>query len=397
LTGLQYAFPEEKGFSEEVVVIQPTGDPSFMHEDYSSQPVMDFLRKMAVMRKRLGFYYDNSDVERWGNGWSWNDYDEAYMAERNVFPIYGNVISMRLNDSAKRVVNDTLYFPLRKNKPGQLLVSQAQYFDSLINVPIGIPVKAAQNGQFTINRSVGNNYFVIQTSANVFQPRKIPFVTNHSSTTLQVLRQVLQKEFVYVFKIKDNKYEWAYDGGDITHITINKWQKLYSRPTDSLLKPMMHRSDNFFAEQSLLMVSNEFLGEMNDRKVIDTLLKTDFRDLPQKPRWADGSGLSRYNLFTPDDFVIILDKIQRDFGMKRVMEIFPTGGEGTLSSYYKNEAGKIFAKTGTLSGVVALSGYLYTKKGRLLLFSVLVNNHQSSATEVRKAVEQFITGLRDLK
>jgi D-alanyl-D-alanine carboxypeptidase/D-alanyl-D-alanine-endopeptidase (penicillin-binding protein 4) len=157
---------------------------------------------------------------------------------------------------------------------------------------------------------------------------------------------------------------------------------------------MMHRSDNFFAEQSLLMVSNELLGVMNDEKIVDTLLKTDFKDLPQKPRWADGSGLSRYNLFTPQDFVAILNKMKNEFGMERIKVILPTGGEGTISSYYKADSGYIYGKTGTLSGVVAFSGFLYTKKGKLLIFSTLINNHQSSATEIRKAIEKFLTGIR---
>ena len=158
---------------------------------------------------------------------------------------------------------------------------------------------------------------------------------------------------------------------------------------------MMHRSDNFFAEQSLLMVSNERLGFMNDAKIIDTLLKTDLKDLPQKPRWADGSGLSRYNLFTPQDFIAILNKMKNEFGMERIKDIFPTGGEGTITSYYKADSGYIYAKTGTLSGVVALSGFLYTKKNKMLVFSILVNNHQASATDVRKAVEQFLQGVRN--
>ena len=162
----------------------------------------------------------------------------------------------------------------------------------------------------------------------------------------------------------------------------------------SLLKPMMHRSDNFFAEQSLLMVSNELLDVMNDAKIIDTLLKTDFRDLPQKPRWVDGSGLSRYNLFTPQDFVFILNKMKSDFGMGRIKNILPTGNEGTLAGRFKADSNFIFAKTGTLSGFVSLSGFLYTTKNRLLIFSVLVNNQNGSATPVRRAVEKFIEGLR---
>jgi D-alanyl-D-alanine carboxypeptidase/D-alanyl-D-alanine-endopeptidase (penicillin-binding protein 4) len=158
---------------------------------------------------------------------------------------------------------------------------------------------------------------------------------------------------------------------------------------------MMHRSDNFFAEQALLMVSNERLGYMNDYKIIDTLLKTDLKDLPQKPRWVDGSGLSRYNLFSPHDFIFILEKMKKEFGMNRIKDVFPTGGEGTISSYYKNDSGYIYVKTGTLSGVVALSGFLYTKKGKELIFSVLVNNHQASATDVRRAVEKFLQGIRN--
>ncbi len=60
---------------------------------------------------------------------------------------------------------------------------------------------------------------------------------------------------------------------------------------------MMHRSDNFFAEQCLQMVSYELFKEFNEQKVTDTMLKTVLKDLPQSPAWADGSGLSRMNLF----------------------------------------------------------------------------------------------------
>jgi D-alanyl-D-alanine carboxypeptidase/D-alanyl-D-alanine-endopeptidase (penicillin-binding protein 4) len=87
--------------------------------------------------------------------------------------------------------------------------------------------------------------------------------------------------------------------------------------------------------------------------------------------------------------------MKNEFGMDRIKLIFPTGNEGTLTNYYKAENGYMFAKTGTLSGVVCLSGFLYTKKNTLLIFSVLVNNHNSSATAVRRAVEKFVEGIRN--
>ena len=157
----------------------------------------------------------------------------------------------------------------------------------------------------------------------------------------------------------------------------------------------MHRSDNFYAEQSLLLVSNQLFGSLDEKKLIDTILKSDFKSLPQVPKWVDGSGLSPYNNFSTRDFIAILLKMKEEFGMERLKTILPTGGTGTIKSYYLADSGFIFAKTGTLNGVVALSGFLNTKKNKSLVFSVLVNHHNSSATSIRKGVEEFIQDLRN--
>jgi D-alanyl-D-alanine carboxypeptidase/D-alanyl-D-alanine-endopeptidase (penicillin-binding protein 4) len=158
---------------------------------------------------------------------------------------------------------------------------------------------------------------------------------------------------------------------------------------------MMFNSDNFFAEQTLLMVSNEKLGYMGDEQIIDTLLKTDFKDLPTKPRWVDGSGLSRYDLFSPKDFIYILNKLQSEFGFTRMKRILPTGGQGTLTNYYEGDAGFIYAKTGSMSNNVSLSGYLITKKNKLLIFSVIINNFDGSGKSGRRAIEKLIKSIRE--
>jgi D-alanyl-D-alanine carboxypeptidase/D-alanyl-D-alanine-endopeptidase (penicillin-binding protein 4) len=170
---------------------------------------------------------------------------------------------------------------------------------------------------------------------------------------------------------------------------------VYSRPVDSLFKPMMHNSDNFFAEQTLLMASDARLNKMNAELIIDTLLSTDLKDVPQKPKWVDGSGLSRYNLFTPNDFVYILNKMKNEFGLKRMEVILPTGGEGSLQNHYLQDSGFIYAKTGTLSNNTSLSGYLITKKNKVLIFSILVNNYIGSGAPVKKVMEKFLKEIRE--
>lgn len=365
LVGLRY----EKGSNNSTTILG-TGDPTFLHIDFKNQPVFDFLKNaenISYLRDD-GIYY--SYPTALGNGWAWNDYESSYSAERSEFPIYGNVATFTVIDNNVKVTPD--FF----NNSSIVWLNQgfAKWDKNLML-------------KFNIVRQFEKNIFSSVYNSKVdFTSQKVPFKTI-------LIDSFSRRNPVFIKLIEDTIHKKIASAHSLHKKSVPSLI-IHSQPTDSLLKSMMHRSDNFFAEQSLLMVSNEMLGVMNDEKIIDTLLKTDFNDLPQKPRWADGSGLSRYNLFTPQDFVAILNKMKNEFGMERLKVIFPTGGEGTISNYYKADSGYIYAKTGTLSGVVAFSGYLYTKKGKLLIFSTLINNHQASATEIRKAVEKFIQGIR---
>lgn len=359
LVGLRY-------FKSDDYYLFPTGDPTFLLPEYKNQPVFDFLSGInhATIIANNPF-----ETEGWGSGWSWNDYEEPYQSERSSFPINANCIKFYMDK------NELKSYPL-KNIPLETNVS----FKELA-------------GKFIIGREIGENTFVAYPAKSKLSSQSIPFIPNEEMI-FRILRDTLENLILSDYIPVAGTTVYNHTTGKITNYD-DSITTIHSQPTDSLLKPMMHRSDNFFAEQSLLMVSNERLGVMNDEKIIDTLLKTDFKDLPRKPRWVDGSGLSRYNLFTPQDFVFILNKMKNEFGMERLKVILATGGEGTISSYYKADSGYIYAKTGTLSGVVAFSGFLYTKKGKLLIFSTLVNNHQASATDVRRAIEKFIQGIRN--
>jgi serine-type D-Ala-D-Ala carboxypeptidase/endopeptidase (penicillin-binding protein 4) len=340
------------------ILVFPSGDPTFLNSEFTYQPLLDKLKQY----KHIFLYQDQWKEERWGNGWSWNDFQDSYMAERSNLPVFGNVISFYLSDDTLRVVPKI-----------KVHASLSLGYD---------PVSGTLGSNFfKISRNLDGNDFFLSQSTSKFSNISIP-LRSDAGLVSDILEDTLKAEVVP----SEISKGYSFNPPNIV---------IHSQPTDSVLKPMMRRSDNFFAEQSLLMVSNELLGYMNDATIIDTLLKTDFKDLPQKPRWVDGSGLSRYNLFSPQDFVFIFNKMKNDFGMPRIQNILATGGTGTLSSYYMKEAGSIFAKTGTLSGVVSISGFLYTRKNKLLIFSVLVNNHNTSATAIRRTVEQFIEGIRE--
>jgi len=340
------------------LIIYPTGDPTFLNADFTQQPVFNFLKAQTHIMYNSAHFTDAL-----GKGWAWDDYMDPYMVQRSEFPIYSNLISVYNSASTFRIIppNIPLHF---QNQP----------------------LKDVYTLSRTISRKWDSNDVTMATSLlapqkNVYQ---IPLVANYYQLP-QFLSDTLQQKVKFIdMLIKDS-----------SKANAKKFSKIYSQPTDSLLKPMLYTSDNFFAEQSLLMVSNEHLGYMGTDAIIDTLLKTDLRDVPQKPRWVDGCGLSRYNLFSPLSFVYILNKAKNEFGIQRLQSILPTGGQGTLKNFYQKDSSFIFAKTGSLSNNSAISGMLYSKKGKLLIFSVLANQFVGSATKVRHSVEKFLEAIRE--
>ncbi|WP_295233724.1 D-alanyl-D-alanine carboxypeptidase/D-alanyl-D-alanine-endopeptidase [Sediminibacterium sp.] len=335
---------------EENIALRFTGDPSFLHPDFEEQPAYDFLKANAP---KITIVAPRYHATAFGNGWAWNDYDADYSPERSPMPIYGNLV----------------YFGKKGNR---ITVTPRAFKDSLVIF------SSTEDGRYTINREKDQNSFTVEKSNRVFNGAAIPFVVKKEMDQLMIplLEDTLNRVLNYANAVA---------------VDQPNWKKFYSQPTDSLLKIMMHRSDNFFAEQTLLMVGNEKIGMMDDSKVIDTLLKSDMKGMPHQPRWVDGSGLSRYNMMTPQDFVWILNKMKQEQPWERIKAIFPTGNAGTLGGLYKGYENKIFAKTGTLTGHVALSGFVITNQGKELIFSIMVNAHQSAAGTIRKHIEQFLT------
>ena len=160
---------------------------------------------------------------------------------------------------------------------------------------------------------------------------------------------------------------------------------------------MMYVSDNFLAEQLLLSASSKFSRTLSSFRMRQYMLQHALADLPQAPRWVDGSGLSRYNLFSPADFVHILSKMYAEIPQKRLLSLFPVGGEsGTLKKYFKGDPDPyVYAKSGTLGNNYSLSGFLRTKTGELLIFSFMNNHFTKPNTAVKKEMQLVLESIRD--
>ncbi len=367
----------------DTVFLYATGDPVFMLEDFAAQPVFEFLHDTD---KPLAFVEPVWRTGALGYGWPWNFYLNYYMPERSPFPVYGNVVIW-----AQRDIEDY---------SGDIRITYASSYPAH-NWPV--IVKDSPEGKFEVRRPLTVNDYEVFLGLEGERDLFVPFATGGMKAALELLTDTLHKDIALVptrpgLPVWPGTCTKAFLASDtiadripLTGIISGQFETIYSAAPDSLFRPMMVHSDNFFAEQVLIMASNELFGVMDEMLLIEHLLENEFEGMPDTPRWVDGSGLSRYNLFSPRSFVWMLEKMKDEFGIERLMQLFPTGGEGTLNNLYLDEKGAIYAKTGTLGGnAVALSGFLLTQRGRTLIFSVLVNNHNKDAGEVRKATESFL-------
>ncbi len=333
--GLQYAKRQDS------LIIKGTADPTFLY-GFEGSKTLAFLKKSPY---NIYLLDEEIDEDPYGPGWAWDDYTYDYMPEKNLFPIYGNVVRMSKSNENISIIPD-----LFKN---DVIV------DSLVKK----------------RRDYDKNIFYVRPDEE-FNDRLVPF-----KTSVQLVADLLSREIgkkVVVIPTKEN---------------IRLWD-LNSVKYDSVYKKMLYVSDNFIAEQLMLQVANKVDSTYSVSKAIDYSLEHYLKGIPQKPRWVDGSGLSRYNLFTPESLVFLLKKMYKEIPHEKLFDYFPVGGQsGTLKNYYKNDQPYIHAKSGTLSNNYNLSGYLITKKGTVLIFSFMNNHYQGSPVFRKKEMERFFLKL----
>ena len=333
-----------------------TGDPTFLHPDIAS---IDTTYNQAVYRFLQAhpgplFYVERPTRDAsFGPGWAWDDYGYYYSTEKSVMPIYGNVVR----------------FQFKKNLPKPLTYPAA--FTASIQGFADSTLSPAY-----LRRAQHENLFSYGPKEDTLAfTTDVPFIQS-TATLLQLLEDTLHRSV--------EKYAGPYGGG---------YQTYYSLPSDSVYRQMMQLSDNFVAEQLLLLASSVRQDTLSTAWTIDHVVEHYLSDLPDAPQWVDGSGLSRYNMQTPRTLVALLLKVDSLLGDERIRTIFPAGGvSGTVEDWYASPDNQpyVFAKTGTLSGKHCLSGFLYTRGGDRLVFSFMHNNFVTSSSVFKAEMERIL-------
>jgi D-alanyl-D-alanine carboxypeptidase/D-alanyl-D-alanine-endopeptidase (penicillin-binding protein 4) len=329
-------------FSNDSLVIRGTADPMFFN-DSLHQRSESFLKET---RSNIFLIDEMIEGPVYGPGWSWEDYEMSYMPEKSLFPLYGNLVRVSQTDDKTEV------------KP--------PFFGNRLQV----------RDHSNFSRDPNDNDFYVNGSVD--SDKSVPFKTSNQLTA-DLLSELLETKVTLIDSVLDESL----------------FTTFYDIPYDSLYVRMMKESDNFIAEQLLLQVSKKVTGTYNSKKGIAYLLDSVWVDLPQKPRWVDGSGLSRYNLFSPQTMTYLLRKMYRKIPHDRLQNYFPKAGEeGTLKNSYTGMS-YVRAKSGFLSNNYCLSGYLTTRKGKVLIFSIMNNHFQGSSARRKSGIADLLKSLYD--
>ncbi|QXE23194.1 hypothetical protein B6N60_01883 [Richelia sinica FACHB-800] len=178
-----------------------------------------------------------------------------------------------------------------------------------------------------------------------------------------------------------------------------------SPPLSELLKETNVNSNNLYAESLLkaLAIKKTKQQNLNSADVGLEVLKNSLNQLgitPDSYLLADGSGLSRRNLISPEALVKTLQAIAKTPEASIYRVSLPISGKnGTLKQRFRNTSaeGIVQAKTGTLRGAVSLSGYVNPPQYEPLVFSIIVNQSDQPSPVLRTAIDEIVILLTQLK
>jgi len=175
--------------------------------------------------------------------------------------------------------------------------------------------------------------------------------------------------------------------------------ELESRPLRDWLFPILNTSQNWFAEMLLKQLGKQFgeggswrAGiEVERRFLIDSvgIDSTQFS-------LTDGSGLSGSNLVTPSAFAQLLTYMQSHPNFEVFVAGLPeSGSRGSLISRFLGTPleGQVRAKTGSISRVNTLSGYIDRPDGTPLVFSVMANHHTQGFTAMTRYIDSVVVDM----
>ncbi len=373
ILGAGYRFRTKVSVRGGDLYIKGTGDPTLGAAAYDRLAAA--VAAKGVTRVRGDLVADESWFEgpRLGPDWDPTDFPYAYAAEISALTVAADdVFDVGSVDVAVK--------PTVVGRPPEVALSPETGVVTIDNRATTGPAGSAAT--VSVDRTVGTNTIVISGSVPADDTTfdDLATVQDPALYAADVFRRALRAHGVTI-------------AGDITHGTTPRGARVVttrrSIPLSRLATPFLKLSNNMIAEILVKAIGHQVTGHGSwtaGLPVIARYLRTLGVDTSQVEQ-TDGSGLGHSNYTTATQLSNVLRAIQRKPWFPVFYDAIPIAGQpdplvgGTLRSRMAGTpaAGNVHAKTGTLTGVSALSGYVTSSGGERLIFSIVFNGYRGGA------------------
>lgn len=375
--------------------IWSNGDPTFYSRFFDSSTVVFHRFAKELKDKGIkeikgsviadGTAFDNNTI---GFGWGFDDLLYWYAAQVTPLQINENYIDFKINPllrNSRSLVQPNIISPSIK------IIENFEFVDSInLNNPLRDRIKVKKNsfcddeivfsGKIYQNDTTEIDISVALSNPNLFYA--------------EVFTEVLRKNDIKV----EQKPKCILDTAEIKVARKDTTVLILYRSFSfvDILKQMMKVSHNLYAETMIKTIGyiRENNGSFNaGKKYCEEQLQS-IGINKNTYRYVDGSGLSRLNYFSPLQFLTVLESALLSKDKNKWLDLFPISGiDGTLKNRMKGTIaeGKIKAKTGTLSNVRALSGYICDSNGEpVFIFSIIWNGYLTPVANVDAIIDKIL-------
>lgn len=351
------------------------GDPLLTTEDLGHLADIIAESRPAVISGDIILDDSYFDPVPLGEGWMWDDVQYGYSAQLSAMTINSNCVQVTV------VPGDAVGAPVsvRISPPTAYLTFNVK----AVTVPAdstAAPLRVQRLWEARRNTVAVTGELPLDAGERLF----IRSVEEPGMYAARLFKEQLHARGVYVTgRIRRGKTPYQ-----ATAMATHR-----SEPLTASVTKMLKDSDNLAAELLIKAMGQHVSGGTGTsrdglramRRVLTEYVGLDTLSY----RIADGSGLSFYNLISPDQTIALLTAAYQDTTLRpHLIEALPIAGvDGTLQYRMNDTAaeGLLRAKTGTLSGVSCLSGFVPTQDGELLAFSIMMNNYVGSSATARRA------------
>ncbi len=349
---------------ENDVYLQLSADPYFSTMDLKKLIKSLDANSLATCRE---FYIDDTiiDAEEWGEGWQWDNDLNPLMPRYSVYNIDNNLLTL--------VVRPTI-----KGSPADMRLTEF-YPVTFMNLVVTGDV---DDVKLSRKNHISPDILTVEGTVKKQVTKTFP-VNNPKRYFMMRLDEAIKSQKFDYYGTFPSKSSDAVEKALLTEVSHS-----LERAGADILK----NSNNYVAETVYKIAGGKFKNAVGTVEGANEM----FLDYCQRNgldtsdiRIVDGSGVSKNNIMTSDFVTAFLLNEAKKEGFDAYYETMAKPSEGTLKNRMLYFNDKLRAKTGSLSDVSSIAGYLTTKKGNMVAFDIMINDHKLKGNK-KKILEEEI-------